>query len=134
MIVRRAALAGTLTLLLLATPLAAQVHQATKIPRIGHLDGSSAAARTTLVAAFKDRMRELGYAPGQYVIDSRYAEGYDDRLPELAADLVRAKPDVIFAVGPPPSLAAARSTMKSAKAMGLTIPPSVLARADEVVQ
>jgi len=44
------------------------------------------------------------------VIDPRYAEGYDERLPELAADLVRDKPDVIFAVGPPPALAAARAT------------------------
>ncbi len=44
------------------------------------------------------------------MIDSRYAEGYDERLPELAADLVRDKPDVILAVGPPPALAAARAT------------------------
>jgi len=44
------------------------------------------------------------------VIDTRYAEGYDDRLPELAADLVGDNPDVIFAAGPPPALAAARAT------------------------
>ena len=62
------------------------------------------------MAAFRDRLRELGYDLSQYMIDSRYAEGYDERLPELAADLVRGKPDVIFAVGPPPASAAARAT------------------------
>ena len=43
--------------------------------------------------AFKEGLRDLGYAPGLYVIDSRFAEGYDDRLPELAADLVGDKPE-----------------------------------------
>src|SRR5262249_53188424 len=77
---------------------------------IGHLDGTSPSARTSLLEAFKTGLRELGYDPSQYVIDSRYAEGYDDRLLELAADLVRGKPDVILAVGPPPASAAARAT------------------------
>jgi putative ABC transport system substrate-binding protein len=101
-----AAIAGAL----LAAPLAAEAQQRTRVVRIGYLDGSSPSARTSLVAAFKDGLRELGYTPDQYVIDARYAEGYDERLPELAADLVRDKPDVIFAVGPPPALAAARAT------------------------
>ncbi len=95
---------------LFAAPLTAEAQQAGKIWRIGYLDGSSPSARGTLIEAFKDRLRELGHAPSQYVLDSRYAEGYDERLPELAADLVRGKPDVIFAVGPPPALAAARAT------------------------
>jgi putative ABC transport system substrate-binding protein len=88
----------------------AEAQPSGKVWRIGYLDGSSPSARTTLVSAFKDRLGELGYAPTQYVIDSRYAEGYDERLPELAADLVQGKPDVIFAVGPPPATAAARAT------------------------
>ena len=87
---------------LLAAPLVAQAQQGARVVRIGYLDGSSPSARTTLLAAFKDGLRDLGYAPNHYVIDSRYAEGYDDRLPELAADLVGDKPDVILAVGPPP--------------------------------
>jgi hypothetical protein len=41
------------------------------------------------------RLEMIGYAPSQYVIDSRYAEGDDARLAELAADLVRGKPDVM---------------------------------------
>ena len=109
-VMERRAFLGTLAGGLLAAPLAAQTQQGTRVVRIGYLDGSSPSSRTTLLAAFKDGLRELGYAPSQYVIDSRYAEGYDERLPELAADLVRDKPDVIFAVGPPPALAAARAT------------------------
>src|SRR6266851_1464137 len=101
---------GTLAAGLVATPLVAQAQPGARVVRIGYLDGSSPSARTTLLAAFKDGLRDLGYAPSRYVIDSRYAEGYDDRLPELAADLVRDKPDVILAVGPPPALAAARAT------------------------
>lgn len=97
-------------LCLLTLPLEATAQREARIARIGHLDGSSPSARTALVAAFKERLRELGYAPSQYVLDSRYAEGFDTRLPELAADLVQGKPDVIFAVGPPPVLAAARAT------------------------
>lgn len=91
-------------------PLAAEAQQRSGIVRIGYLDGSSPSARTTLIAAFKDGLRDRGYAPDQYVIDPRYAEGYDERLPELAADLLRSKPDVIFAVGPPPALAASKAT------------------------
>ncbi len=93
-----------------AAPLVAQVQQPAKIWRIGYLDGSSPSARTTLVAAFKDRLRELGYAPSQYVLDSRWAEGYDERLPSLAAELVRDKPDLIFTVGPLSASAAAQAT------------------------
>jgi ABC-type uncharacterized transport system substrate-binding protein len=103
-------LAVVVAISLLLVPLATEAQQATRVARIGYLDGTSPSARNELVAAFKDRLRELGYAPSQYVLDSRYAEGYDARLPELAADLVRGKPDVIVAVGPPPALAAARAT------------------------
>jgi putative tryptophan/tyrosine transport system substrate-binding protein len=49
---------------------------------------------------FREGMRELGYVEGQNLsIDYRYAEGQPDRLPELAADVVRARPDVIFVLG-----------------------------------
>jgi putative ABC transport system substrate-binding protein len=110
LIVDRRAFLNTLTGSLLVAPLAAEAQQGARVVRIGYLDGSSPSARTTLLAALKDGLRNLGYAPNHYVIDSRYAEGYDDRLPELAADLVGDKPDVILAVGPPPALAAARAT------------------------
>jgi hypothetical protein len=48
---------------LLATPPAAQAQQGARVVRIGYLDGSSPSARTTLLAAFKDGLRDLGYAP-----------------------------------------------------------------------
>jgi putative ABC transport system substrate-binding protein len=66
-----------------------------------------ATARATLVEVSKSRVRELGYAASDYVLDSRWAEGYDERLSSLAADLVRDKPDVIVTVGPLSAFAAA---------------------------
>jgi putative ABC transport system substrate-binding protein len=95
---------------LLAAQFTASAQQAARVWRIGYLDGSSPSARTTLIDAFKDRLRELGYAQSEYVLDARWAEGYDDRLPNLAAELVRDKPDVIMTVGPQPAFAAAKAT------------------------
>src|SRR5262245_60934075 len=95
---------------LLAAPLAAEAQQPRRVWRIGHLDGTSPMARAALLAAFKDRLQEVGYAPSQYVVDSRYAEGDDARLADLAAELVRGKPDVIITAGPQPAFAAARAT------------------------
>ena len=60
------------------------------------------------------------------MIDARYAEGYDDRLPELAADLVGDNPDVIFAAGPPPALAAARATSMIPSCSSASATPSGL--------
>ena len=98
------------TPVLLAALLAATVRTAADIARIGCLDGSSQSARMTLLTAFKDRLWQLGYAPSQYVINARYANGHDELLPKLAADLVLDKPDVIFTVGPQAASAAARAT------------------------
>ena len=64
-----------------------------------------------LVEAFRQRLRELGYTEGQNIaIDYRWAEGQDERLPELAADLVRLKVDVIVAGNTASTLAARRAT------------------------
>jgi putative tryptophan/tyrosine transport system substrate-binding protein len=101
-----------LALGLLTAPLAAGAQQTAKVYRIGHLDGGTAASRAPLLAAFKERLQELGYGPSHYVFDSRYAEGYEDRLPALAADLVQGNPDVLVAIGPQPAVAAARATSK----------------------
>jgi putative ABC transport system substrate-binding protein len=60
-----------------------------------------------LFAAFRESLRELGYVEGQNIkIESRWAEGNYDRLPGLAADLVRLKVDVIVTYGTPASQAA----------------------------
>src|SRR5258705_10411682 len=90
----------TLTLSLLAAPLAADAQQAGKVPRIGFLGVTSPSDRPHHVDAFRQRLRELGWVEGQnIVIDYRYAEGRVDRLPDLAAELVRLKVDLIASGG-----------------------------------
>jgi putative ABC transport system substrate-binding protein len=85
---------------LLAAPLAADAQQAGKVPRIGFLGVTSASDRPPLLDAFRKRLRELGWVEGQnIVIDYRFAEGRLDRLPDLAAELVRLKVDVIVSLG-----------------------------------
>ena len=75
----------------------AQAQQTRKIPRIGILADVSAPHHS----AFQQGLRDLGYVEGEnIVIESRYAEGKRDRLPELAAELVLLKVDVIVSVGP----------------------------------
>jgi putative ABC transport system substrate-binding protein len=87
----------TLTLSLLAAPLTAEAQKATHVYRIGLLNS----APTSRVEAFRQSLRELGYVEGQnLVIESRYAEGRGERFPDLAAELVRLKVDVIVAGGP----------------------------------
>ena len=66
--------------------------QSKKISRIGFLGGSSASAYSSFLEAFRQSLRDLGYEEGQNIaIDYRYGEGKRDRLPDLAADLVRLK-------------------------------------------
>src|SRR2546428_2754380 len=73
------------------------------MPRVGWLAGGSPPAFQHLIEAFRQGMRERGYIDGQnFVLEIRAAEGRFDRLPGLAADLVRSKVDVILvgATGP----------------------------------
>ena len=114
----RRAFIGTLAGGLLTAPLAARAQQAGKVPRIGLLSpaspsdaGRKPSDLAVLFAAFQDAMRELGYVDGQSIkIESRWAEDNYDRLPRLAADLVRLKVDVIVTYGTPASQAAKRAT------------------------
>ena len=79
--------------------------QPKKVPQIGILRAGS--APDPLVEAFRQGLRDLGYVEGKSIaIEYRWAEGKNERLPDLAADLVRLKVDVIVAAGPGPSLAA----------------------------
>ena len=67
---------------------------------IGFLSASSADAYAPFVAAFRSALNEAGYVEGRNLaIEYRWAEGHYDRLPELAADLVRSKPEVIVTSG-----------------------------------
>ena len=90
-----------LAALFLTTASLAEAQQPARIPRIGILIPSSASFFSARVEAFRQRLRELGYVEGKnIVIEYRYAEGKLERLPDLAAELVRLKVDVIVTAGP----------------------------------
>ena len=107
----RRAFIGTLAVFLLAAPLAAEAQAPAKVPRIGFLSVRSLADNTHLLEAFRQGLRELGYVEGQNVaIEYRYAEERPERLPALAAELVRLKVDVIVTGGAPAPEAAKQAT------------------------
>ncbi|HEU4345050.1 MAG TPA: ABC transporter substrate-binding protein [Candidatus Binatia bacterium] len=87
--------------LLFALSSLAEAQQPAKMARIGILIGSSPSANAARIEAFRRGLRELGYVEGKnFVIEFRSAEGKLDRLPELAAEIVRLKVDVIVTTGP----------------------------------
>src|SRR5262245_40830242 len=95
---------------LLAVAVMAEAQQPKKVPRIGFLSARSPAF-SVRIETFRQGLRDLGYVEGQnIVIEQRYAEGNPDRLPGLAAELVRLKVDVIFAVTTPAVQAAKKAT------------------------
>ena len=86
--------------MLLALPFPAQAQQAGKIFRIGFLDGGTASGSAVLVKAFLQELSKLGWIEGKNItIEYRFAEQKPERLPELAADLVRLKVDLIVVTG-----------------------------------
>jgi putative tryptophan/tyrosine transport system substrate-binding protein len=85
-----------------AWPLAARAEQRGKLPTIGFLGGATPSASGQLVAAFVQRLRELGWIEGRTVaIEVRWAEGRSERFEEIATEFVRLKVDVIVTSGPP---------------------------------
>ena len=89
----------------------AQTQQTGKVLRIGFMDNSTAAGSAVLVDAFRQEMRKLRWIEGKnIIIEYRFAEQKDERLPELAADLVRLKVDLIVVTGGPAALAAKGAT------------------------
>src|SRR6516165_3360346 len=96
-----------------AWPLAARAQQTTT-PLIGFLSSRSPNESEALVAAFRQGLAEVGYAEGQNVhLAFRWAEGRYDRLPELAAELVKSQVAVIASVGGSVSGLAAKSAMRT---------------------
>jgi putative ABC transport system substrate-binding protein len=103
---RRAFIAG-MTGGLLAAPLAVEAQPGGKVPRIGLLTGGSEAGSRTRFEVFRDGLRELGYVDRQTIaLEYRYANDNYERLPVLAAELVRLDVSVIVANGTPASVAA----------------------------
>ena len=101
-----------LTALLLAVTFLAEA-QETRIPRIAFLGGSTTSALSKRLEAFRQGLRELGYVEEKsIVIEYRYGEGQQDRLPALASDLVRIRMDVIVTGGPLSTRAAKEATTK----------------------
>jgi ABC-type uncharacterized transport system substrate-binding protein len=106
-----AALKLLLAVTLVAAALAADAQPAGKVHRMGYLASSSPASAQPLLEAFRQGLGELGWVEGQnLVVEYRFAEGQHDRLPELAAELVRLKVDLIAAGPTPPALAARNAT------------------------
>ena len=94
-----------------ALPLAAHAQQITKVPPIGWLSPGSRTSDENFLAFFHDGLRELGWVVGQNIaIEPRWAEGRFERLPDLAAELVQLKVDVIVANVTQASLAAKHAT------------------------
>jgi putative ABC transport system substrate-binding protein len=90
-----------LSAVLFALCATAEAQQTKKIPRIGFLSSLSPAVVSDRIEAFRHGLRELGYVEGKNIdIAWRYAEGKTERLPDLAAELVRLKVDVIVTGGP----------------------------------
>jgi len=111
------------TLFTLCSPTGAQ--QPAKILRIGFLDSSTASGSTVLVESFRQELSKLGWTEGKNIaIEYRFAQQKRDRLPELAADLVRLKVDLIVVVATPAALAVKKATT--------TIPVVMATAADPV--
>jgi putative ABC transport system substrate-binding protein len=102
----------------------ADAQQPTKIPRIGYLSGSSPSAMSVRIGAFRQGLRELGYVEEKNIfIEWRFGEGRVDRVPALAADLVRLKVDVIVTAGPEITRAAKKATSTIPIVMALDTDP-----------
>ena len=96
---------------LLLTTVYAEAQQPTKVYRIGYLSAASAEADKNRFAYFQRGMQELGYIEGKnVVIEQRYAAGQFERIPELSAELIRLKVDVLVVYGETAILAAKNAT------------------------
>jgi putative ABC transport system substrate-binding protein len=101
-----------LSVVILSSTHLAQAQQSTKIPRIGYLGFGSSSDNPARIEAFRQGLRELGYVEGKSIfIEWRSAEGNTDRLPSLAAELIRLKVDVIITNGPYSTRAAKEATI-----------------------
>ena len=104
----------TLCATLFALCLSAEAQQPKKVPRIGYLSPFDPVAESTRSEAIRLALREFGYIEGQNIaIEYRYSEGKLNRFPELAAELVRLKVDIIVASGGDRLILAAKNATKT---------------------
>jgi putative ABC transport system substrate-binding protein len=101
---------AALSALLFALSFPAESQQPAKIPRIGFLDTSTASASAVRLKAFWQEIRKLGWIEGKNIVEYRFAEQDNQRLPELVADLVRLNVDIIVVVGSGAAVAAKSAT------------------------
>ncbi len=105
------ALLGGATAASAVRPTATGAQTPPKIPRVGYIAASSTTAVGHIVGAFRKGLRELGYVEGQTIaLEVRYAEGRLERIPELVAELVGLKMDVLVAPTSQAALAAKKAT------------------------
>jgi len=96
---------------MLAAALSAEAQQSSNLYRIGLLIGASEAFVAPYIEIFRQALRALGYVEGQNIaFQSRYADGYYDRLRALAAELIQLKVDLLVTEGTPPTRAATQAT------------------------
>jgi ABC-type uncharacterized transport system substrate-binding protein len=116
-------------MMLLAVGVTAQAQQPKKVPRIGYLSSGNSASESARAEGIRLALRELGYIEGQNIaIEYRYAEGKTDRFPELAAELVHLKVDIIVIAGGGDSL------IQAAKNATKTIPIVMTGAASDPVE
>jgi ABC-type uncharacterized transport system substrate-binding protein len=103
-----------IAVLMLAVAVIVEAQQAKKVPRIGYLSNTDRAGESSRAEAIRLGLRELGYIEGQNIaIEYRYSEGKRDRAPELAAELVRLKVDIIVVAGGETWIRAAKNATKT---------------------
>ena len=109
-----AALSLLIAVALVAFAVIAEAQQLKKVSRIGYLANTDAASESARAERIRLALRELGYIEGQNIaIEYRYAEGKRDRAPELAAELVRLKVDIIVVAGGETWIRAAKNATKT---------------------
>jgi len=122
--IMRATRTVTLGLGLLLTPLVADAQEPGKIPRVGSLGPRNRSDGAPFLNAFARGLRELGWVEGKnIVIEHRWAEGRSERLPQLAAELVRLNVDVILVANTPGAIAAKNVTSTIPIVMAISADP-----------
>ena len=116
-----------ITVWLLVSSNIAEAQQPKKVSRIGYLSSADPASESVRSEPLRLALRELGYIDGQNIsTEYRYSEGKNDRLPELAAELVRLKVDIIVTGGVP--------LIRAAKSATKTIPIVMLGQGSDPVE